>query len=160
MHVVAAVPAWMLADGEYAAIAVGHAAEFGFALEPELVETRAEAPGVVQVGEAVPTTTVSGTAVADSSDGPSVVDAGDVKPILLGDALPGGGEVVARGRLVVEPFLWATDGILWPLIPDGVRLWSVDRIRRVGSDIEDLEATPSVEDVDHDAVYLLDLNRP
>jgi hypothetical protein len=160
VHVVVAVPAWMIADGEYGDVAVGHTAEFGFALEPELVEARAAEPGLEQAGGPVPTSVASGAVLAGSPNTPGVVDAGAVKPILLGDAFQRAGEVVARGRLVVEPFLWATDGLLWPLVPDGVRLWSVDRIRRVGSVVEDLEATPSVGDVDHDAVYVLDLSRP
>lgn len=160
VHVVAALPAWMLADGEYGDLAVGHAAEFGFALEPESVEARTAAAGLEQVGESVPTTTVSGTVLATSPDVPGVVDAGELKPIVVRDTLPRGKTVVARGRLVVEPFLWATDGVLWPLVPDGVRLWSVDRIRCVGVEVADLDAPPPVNEVDHDAVYLLDLSRP
>lgn len=160
VHVVAALPAWMLADGEYGDIAVGQTAEFGFALEPDLVEFRSTTPGLDQDGEGVPSTTVSGRWHECSSDAPVVVDAGEVKPILVHTEPALGPNVVARGRLVVEPFLWASDGVLWPLVPDGVRLWSVDRIRRVGPDVRDLGAVPGPADVDHKAVYLLDLSRP
>lgn len=160
VHVVAALPAWMLADGEYGDIIVGRTAEFGFVLEADVVEVRPAAAGLKQVGEGVPMTVASGPVLAASSEAPSVIDTGEVQPILVGEEQPRGGAVVARGRLVVEPFLWASDGVLWPLAPDGVRLWSVDRIRRVGADVADLQKVPPVTQVDHDVVYLLDLSRP
>jgi hypothetical protein len=149
----------MLADGEYGDVAVGRRAEFGFALEPEVVEVRSAAAGLEQDDKPVPTTVVSGTVVAHSPEAPSVVDAGAVQPILVHEPRPEGA-VVARGRLVVEPFLWASDGVLWSLVPDGVRLWSIDRIRRIGAEVTDLDSVPRPPDVDHDAVYLLDLMRP
>lgn len=159
MYVVAALPAWMLADGEYGDIAVGRAAEFGFVLEADLVETRAAAARLEQTGDGVPTTVASGPILAPSSEAPVVIDAGEVRPLLVGDEQPRIGTVVARGRLVVEPFLWSSDGVLWPCLPDGVRVWSVHRIRRVGSDVIDLDAVPQAAEVDHDAIYLLDLDR-
>lgn len=160
VHVVAALPAWMLADGEYGDIAVGRPAEFGFVLEADVVEVRATAAGLEQIGEEVPTTVASGPVLAPTPEAPSVIDTGELLPILVGEEQPRAGSVVARGRLVVEPFLWASDSILWPRVTDGVRLWSVDRIRRVGADITDLDAVPPVTSVDHDVVYLLDLSRP
>jgi hypothetical protein len=160
VHVVAALPAWMLADGEYAEVAVGRAAEFGFALEPETVEFRSATPGVEQDGERVPRTTASGRLLVPSPDAPGVVDTGGVKPILVEQERAGDRDVVAQGRLVVEPFLWASDSVLWPLVPDGVRLWSVDRIRSVGSEVAELHAVPDMASVDHASIYLLDLSRP
>ena len=160
VHVVAVLPAWMLADGEYADIAVGRTAEFGFALEPELVEFRSATPGVQQDDECVPSTTVSGTLLLPSPEAPGVVDTGGLLPILVQQERATGRDLVARGRLVVEPFLWASDGVLWPLVPDGVRLWSVDRIRQVGTDVVELDAVPDATTVDHDSLYLLALNRP
>jgi hypothetical protein len=159
VHLVAALPAWMVADGEYSGVAVGSTAEFGFAIEPEHVDAGPRSTGLEQVGEAVPTTTVSGAALVTSPDAPVVIDTGDVKPIVVTDAQDGD-TVSVRGRLVVEPFLWATDGVLWPLVPDGVRLWRVNRIRIVGASEGDLDEVPPAAEVVHDAVYLLDLSRP
>jgi hypothetical protein len=160
VHVVAALPAWMLADGEYAEVAVGRTAEFGFALEAETVEFRSATPGIEQDVERVPRTTVSGKLLVPSPDAPGVVDTGGVTPILVEQERAGDRDVVAQGRLVVEPFLWASDSVLWPLVPDGVRLWSVDRIRSVGTDVVELDTVPDVTTVDHDSTYLLDLSRP
>lgn len=160
MHVVAALPAWMLADGEYGDIVVGRAAEFGFVLEADIVEMGAAARGLEQTGDGVPMTVASGPVLAPTPQAPSVIDTGEVQPILVGEEDIRAGTVVARGRLVVEPFLWATDGVLWPQVPHGVRLWSVDRIRRVGTNVADLKAVPPVTSVEHDVVYLLDLMRP
>lgn len=160
VYIVAALPPWMLADGEYGDLAVGRTAEFGFALEPDEVELRSADAEVAQDSALVPTTTVSGTALVSSADAPATVDAGEVKPIVVHEALRHGQDVVARGRLVVEPYLWASNGVLWPLVPEGVRLWSVDRIRRVGATVSDLQAVPGPAEVDHDALYLLGLSRP
>lgn len=160
VHIVAALPAWMLADGEYGELAVGRTAEFGFALEPDEVELRSAPAEVAQDSSLVPTTTVSGPALVSSADAPATVDAGAVKPIVVHEGLRDGHDVVVRGRLVVEPYLWASNGVLWPLVPEGVRLWSVDRIRRAGATVSDLEVVPGPSEVDHDAVYLLDLSRP
>jgi hypothetical protein len=162
VRLVAVVPAWMFADGEYGDLAVGGQAEFGFALESERVDAGSAAMGIEQAGEPVPTTTVHGSVISASPNAPVVIDAGTVKPIVTAaDASPSEA-VSARGRLVVEPFLWATDGVLWPTAPDGVRLWSVDRIRAVtgSADVTDLLVSPPVTDVDHEAVYLIDLSRP
>ncbi|MCD2186636.1 hypothetical protein [Actinomycetospora soli] len=159
MHLVTVLPAWMIADGEYGDLAVGRAAEFGFALEPESVDVGAFPPGFAQSGDRVPVTTISGSVLRPSSQTPTIVDAGTLMPVLHG-AAPSGDGVLARGRLVVEPLLWSSDGVLWPLLPDGVRLWSVDRIREVATDSTDLDISPAVSEVDHDAVYLLDLSRP
>jgi hypothetical protein len=64
------------------------------------------------------------------------------------------------GRLIVEPYLWATDGMLWPLVPDGVRMWTVEGLRRVGdAGTEHLPTLPGPAGLDHGAAYLLDLNR-
>ncbi|WP_433802550.1 hypothetical protein [Actinomycetospora sp. CA-084318] len=160
MHLVAVLPAWMLADGDFGGLVVGGTAEFGFAVEPAHIDLGADMAGIVQVGDAVPTTTVSGTVLAPSPEAPLVIDAGWVKPIVTALDASHRGTISVRGRLVVEPQLWATDGVLWPLVPDGVRLWSVDRIRAVTAEVVDLAASPPVSAVDHDAVYLLDLNRP
>ncbi|MEJ2866741.1 hypothetical protein WCD74_03135 [Actinomycetospora sp. OC33-EN08] len=107
----------------------------------------------------MPVTTISGSVLRPSSQAPTIVDAGALMPVLHG-AAPSGEAVLARGRLVVEPLLWSTDGVLWPLLPDGVRLWSVDRIREMATDSTDLDVSPEVSEVDHEAVYLLDLSRP
>lgn len=160
VHLVAVLPAWMLADGSFGELVVGGTAEFGFAVEPQHIGLSTGTRGIEQVGAPVPITTVSGTALAPSPEAPLVIDTGWVKPIVIAlDATPDS-TVSARGRLVVEPHLWATDGVLWPLIPDGVRLWSVDRIRAVTTETIDLSVSPPVTAVDHDAVYLLDLARP
>lgn len=160
VRLVAVVPAWMLADGEYGDLAVGGTAEFGFALEPELIEAGSGATDVDQIGGGVPVTRVSGTAVVLSPEAPPVIDAGLVKPIVITDA-QNGDALSVRGRLVVEPALWATDGVLWPMVPDGVRLWALDRVRVLRQAVEsDLAVVPSAADVAHDAIYLLDLSRP
>ena len=63
------------------------------------------------------------------------------------------------GRLVVEPYLWAADGMLWPLMPDGVRMWTVDGIRRVAADgTEHLATLPGPAGLDHGATYVLDIS--
>jgi hypothetical protein len=160
VHLVAVLPAWMLADGDFGELAVGGTAEFGFAVEPHNIDLGSGVSGIDQVGEAVPTTTVSGIALAPAPEAPAVIDAGLLKPIVATLDASVWGAVSVRGRLVVEPHLWATDGVLWPLVPDGVRLWSVDRIRAVTAEVVDLSASPPVNAVDHDAVYLLDLSRP
>lgn len=120
VHVVAMIPAWMLADGEYAGIALGQVAEFGFAVEPSSLETHDAAPGVEQDGASPPVTTLSGVVVRGSPQVPPVLDAGVLRPILRSaDEATDGTGVVARGRLLVEPYLWSSDGALWPLMPEG-----------------------------------------
>lgn len=160
VRLVAVVPAWMLADGEYGDLAVGGRAEFGFAMELERVDAGSGAVGIEQAGEPVPTTTVRGSVISASSGAPVVIDAGTVKPIVTATDASLHDAVSARGRLVVEPFLWATDGVLRPAVPDGVKLWSVDRIRAAAAEMTDLLMSPPATDVDHEAVYLLNLSRP
>lgn len=66
-------------------------------------------------------------------------------------------EVLAvTGRLVVEPYLWAVDGMLWPLLPDGLRMWSVDRIHCLDADgtEEELMSLPGPSGLDHGAALL------
>jgi len=66
--------------------------------------------------------------------------------------------LAVTGRLVVEPYLWAADGMLWPLLPDGVQMWSVDRIRCIGDGgTEELESLPGPSGLDRGATYLLQL---
>ena len=134
MRVTAEVPAWMIADGEYGGVAVGRQHEFGFALEPASIRARTRDRGLSQV-DGSSATWASGVIVKDSSD--------------------------VEGRLVVEPYLWVPDGMLWPTVPDGVRLWSVCGLSQlIDGAITSLDALPAVAAVDHDARYLVQLERP
>jgi hypothetical protein len=72
------------------------------------------------------------------------------------DDWPAGAELAVIGRLVVEPYLWAADGMLWPLVPDGVRMWTVEGIRWVGEDgTENVATLRGPAGLDHGATYLL-----
>ena len=161
VHLVAVVPTYTIADGEYDHIAAGHLAALGFALQ---VATSAPAgpdgPGVVQDDALIPTTTITGTVLRPTDQAPAVLDDGSVRPLLAtsDDPWTAGEMLAVTGRLAVEPYLWATDGMLWPLVPDGVRMWSVHAIRRLGEDgVEHLPSLPGPTGLDHDATYVLDL---
>lgn len=142
---------------KYDDVVTGQLAGFGFALQVTSTATATSA-GVTQDGSSVPTTTVAGTVRLPDTEVPPVLDAGLVQPLLvtsdepwLPDAM-----LAVTGRLVVEPYLWAAEGMLWPLLPDGVRMWSVDRIRRIGTRApRTRRACPGR--LDHGATYLLEL---
>jgi hypothetical protein len=161
VHLVAVVPTYTIGDGEYEDVVVGRPAAFGFALQP--TSTRPARPGadaVVQDGAPIPTSTITGTVIRPTDQAPAVLDDGRVRPLLAtsDDAWTTGDVLAVTGRLVVEPYLWATEGKLWPALPDAVRLWSVEGIRRVtGAGTMALDALPGPEELDHDATYVLDL---
>ena len=160
MHLGAVVPIHTIADGEYDDLAPGRLAALGFALQVLSSTPSDGAPQVGQEGAPIPSTTVTGTIVLPGDEVPPILDAGSVRPLLatVDETWPAGERFAVTGRLVVEPYLWATDGMLWPLVPEGVQMWSVDTIRRVGDDgIEDLPALPGPSGLDHGATYLLDL---
>lgn len=162
MRVTAEIPPWMIADGEYAGVAVGRRQEFGFALVPASIQGRTADRGLHQV-DGSSATTASGVVLRHSSDVPPVLDEGCVLPILAAADLahPAGAELDVDGRLVLEPFLWAPDGLLWPTVPDGVRLWSVRGISQlINGTSTGLDSVPPAEAVDHAARYLVWLERP
>ena len=159
MRLVAVVPTHTLADGEYDDVVTGRLAGFGFALQVTSTAAASSA-GVTQEGSPVPTTTVAGTVRLPGTEVPPVLDAGLVQPLLASadERWPADAMLAVTGRLVVEPYLWAADGMLWPLLPDAVRMWSVDRIRRIGEEgTEELESLPGPSGLEHAATYLLDL---
>jgi hypothetical protein len=160
VRLVAVVPAHTIADGEYDDLAAGRLAALGFALQ-EPSASAAHDRGVIQVGEPVPTTTITGTVLRPGDEVPPLLDAGHLLSLLASahDDWTAGAELAVTGRLVVEPYLWATDGMLWPLVPDGVRMWTVEGIRRVDEEgIEHLATLPGPAGLDHGATYLLDLS--
>ena len=157
MRLVAVVPAHTIADGEYDDLAAGRLAALGFALQV-LSSSASQGRGVVQVGVPVPITTITGTVLRPGDEVPPLLDAGHLLPLLASahDDWTAGAELAVTGRLVVEPYLWAADGMLWPLAPDGVRIWTVEGIRRVGDDdTEHLATLPGPTGLDHGATYLL-----
>ena len=116
----AVVPTHTLADGEYDDVVTGRLAGFGFALQVTSTAAASSA-GVTQEGSPVPTTTVAGTVRLPGTEVPPVLDAGLVQPLLASadERWPADAMLAVTGRLVVEPYLWAADGMLWPLLPDG-----------------------------------------
>lgn len=51
--------------------------------------------------------------------------------------------------------------MLWPVLPEAVRVWSVERVRCVHEKgTFALDALPGSAGLDHEATYLLDLAAP
>ncbi|GAA4933101.1 hypothetical protein GCM10023204_46390 [Actinomycetospora succinea] len=160
VRLVAVVPHHTIADGEYDDLTVGRFSALGFALQVRSTAATDARSGVSQEGGPVPVTTVTGTVVVPSEEAPPILAAGAVQPLLASadETWPADAQLAVTGQLVVEPYLWAADGMLWPLVPDGVRMWSVDGIRRIGLDgIEDLTTLSGPTDLDHGSTYVLEL---
>ncbi|MFC5136984.1 hypothetical protein ACFPK1_01955 [Actinomycetospora rhizophila] len=160
MRLVAVVPHHTIAGGEYDGLAVGRYAGLGFALQVGSSTPSDGGSGVAQEGDPVPVTTVTGTVLLPSDEAPPVLSAGAVQPLLASadETWPADGQLAVTGRLVVEPCLWAADGMLWSLVSDGVRMWSVDAICRIGGDgIEDLATLSGLIELDHGSTYVLEL---
>ena len=160
VRLVAVVPHHTIVDGEYDGLEVGRFAGLGFALQVQSTASADGHSGVAQEGGPVPVTTVTGTVVLPSDEAPPILSAGAVQPLLASadETWPADAQLAVTGQLVVEPYLWAADGMLWPLVPDGVRMWSVDAIRRIGLDgIEDLMTLSDPTGLDHGSTYVLEL---
>ncbi|MDL5158679.1 hypothetical protein [Actinomycetospora termitidis] len=158
MQVVAVVPAWMLADGEYVGLAVGDAVSTGFALQvtatvPDgagVLAQDADRPGLTTVGGR--TVTVGRTTVLCCSPW--------VLALLASRRVDPDVDLSVEGWLTVEPYLWAPGSELADAEPEGRSDWTVTRLRAVGEEAaHDIDRLPAVDDVDPDAVYVVDLSR-
>ena len=159
MRLVAVVPTHTLADGEYDDVVTGRLAGFGFALQVTSTAAASSA-GVTQEGSPVPTTTVAGTVRLPGTEVPPVLDAGLVQPLLASadERWPADAMLAVTGRLVVEPYLWAADAMLWPLLPDGVRMWSSTASAASGTRApRSWRVCPGRRGCDRGATYLLQL---
>jgi hypothetical protein len=163
--VVAIVPAWMLADGEYVGLGVDDRVTTGLALA--VTDTAAgltDAAGLVHADEQPGSTTVRGRVECpedgDGTRAGAVLHAGPwaVVPFAASPLRPGE-DLVVSGWLTAEPYLWAADGALARAVPAGRRGWRVERVRCVvdGGDPAELRRLPHEASVDPDAAYLLEL---
>ncbi|NMO93761.1 hypothetical protein [Actinomycetospora sp. TBRC 11914] len=169
MAVVAIVPAWMLADGEYVGLGVGEQVTTGLALAVTGTSASASAepadpPGLRQAGEQPGFTTARGRVECphdgDGVRAGTVLCAGTwaVVPFAATPLRPGE-DVVVSGWLTAEPYLWAADGVLARAVPAGRADWRVARVSCVvdGADPAEIGRLPDEATVDPDAAYLLEL---
>lgn len=165
MAVVAIVPAWMLADGEYVGLGVGDPVTTGLALAvTDTSPGDAEPAGLQQSGDQPGFTTVRGR-VECPEDG----DGGTAGTVLRAGAwalvpfaaipLGVGKDLVASGWLTAEPYLWAPGGSLARAVPAGRQDWRVAQVRCVvdGAAPTEIGRLPDAASVDPDAAYLLGL---
>lgn len=163
--VVAIVPAWMLADGEYVGVGVGERVTSGLALAVTgTASGPVDAAELAQAGEQPGFTTMRGRVECpedgDGTRAGTVLHAGPwVVVPFAASPLPPGEDLVASGWLTAEPYLWAADGALTRAVPAGRRCWRVERVRCVvdGGEPADLRRLPDEASVDPDAAYLLEL---
>jgi hypothetical protein len=164
MPVVAIVPAWMLADGEYVGLRVGERVTTGLALAvTDTSSGPAAGADLHQSGEQPGFTTVRGR-VEYPCDGEgvragAVLCAGRWAVVPLAATPLERGDLVASGWLTAEPYLWAANSVLSSAVPAGRQCWRVDRIRCVvdGEEPATIERLPDETSVDQEAAYLLDL---
>ncbi|HEY2191217.1 MAG TPA: hypothetical protein VGH76_02790 [Actinomycetospora sp.] len=170
VQVVAIVPAWMLADGEYVGLATGERVTTGLALavtdtDADTAAGTAAAVGLCQSEEQPGFTTVRGRVECprdgDGARVGTVLCAGlwAVVPFAATPLRPGE-DLVASGWLTAEPYLWAADSVLARAVPAGRQCWRVGRVRCVvdGGEPATLDRLPDEISVDPDAAYLLDLD--
>jgi hypothetical protein len=166
VRVVAIVPAWMLEDGAYVGLAVGHQVTTGLALA---VTNATVAPaarvGLEQSGAQPGFTTLTARVEcpqnADGSRAGTVLCTGTWAVVPFAATPLSAGEcIVASGWLTAEPYLWAAGGVLARAVPAGRQAWRVLQVRRVGegADPHSIEHLPDKVDVDPDAAYLLELS--
>lgn len=160
VQVVAVVPAWMLADGEYVGLGVGDRAVLGFALAVTAVHDDLVGAALTQSGEQPALTTLRGRTACptDGGRGPTVLHAAGCSVVLFaGGRIPVDADLAVTGWLTAEPYLWAADGELARAVPEGRQEWTVRRVRAVDEGTRELDRLPDEADVDHETAYLLDL---